>query len=118
VGRYLAIDYGDVRIGLALTDPLKIISSAYRTLKNEGCGAVLEALKEIIVKEEVERIILGHPMGLNGNRTKKTVQIEEFYEKLKEIGVPVILCDESFSTVRAHQIIHDMGKRPGTTKKR
>jgi putative holliday junction resolvase len=116
LGRYLSIDFGDVRIGLALTDPLKIISSAYKTIKNGGIDNLLEQLKEVIAKEDVERIILGHPLGLSGNNTKKTDQVELFAEKLKELGKPVILYDESFSTVRAHQIIHSMGKKTGNNK--
>ncbi|MBN2858521.1 MAG: Holliday junction resolvase RuvX [Candidatus Delongbacteria bacterium] len=116
MGRYLAIDFGDVRIGIALTDPLKIISSAYKTLKNTGLENVLAELKGIIEKEEIELIILGHPLGLDGNKTRKTLQVEQFSEKLKELGIPVILYDESFSTVRAHRIIHDMGKKTGNNK--
>ncbi len=112
----MSIDYGDVRIGLAVTDPLKIISSAYRTIKNDGISSVLAVLKEVILKEEVERIILGHPVGLDGNKTKKTVQVEEFAEKLKELGVEVILLDESFTTKRAHDILHSMGKKTGDNK--
>ena len=116
MGRYLAVDFGDVRIGLALTDPLKIISSSYRTLKNTGFENVLSELKEIIGKEDIELIVLGHPVGLNGNKTKKTIQVEQFLEKLKELGVPVELYDESFSTVQAHKIIHSMGKKTGNNK--
>lgn len=112
----MSIDYGDVRIGLAVTDPLKIISSAYRTIKNDGIVSVLAVLKEVVIKEEVERIILGHPVGLDGNKTKKTVQVEEFAEKLKELDIEVILLDESFTTKRAHDILHSMGKKTGDNK--
>ena len=116
MGRYLAVDFGDVRIGLALSDPLKIISSSYKTLKNTGLENILSELKDIIINEEVELIVLGHPLGLDGNKTEKTLQVEQFYEKLKETGIPVKLYDESFSTVRAHRIIHDMGKKTGKNK--
>jgi putative holliday junction resolvase len=116
VSRILAIDYGDVRIGLALTDPLKIISSGYKTIKNEGDEKIIDALKAIILSEEVEKIILGHPVGLDGNKTKKTVQVEQFGEKLKLLGKEIILFDESFSSKRAHQIIHEMGKKTGNNK--
>lgn len=116
VTRYLSIDYGDVRIGLAMTDPLKIISSAYKTIKNSGLEDVLSQLKDIIEKQDIERIILGYPIGLNGNKTKKTVQVEEFGEKLNTFGIPVILHDESFTTKRAHDILHSMGKKTGDNK--
>ncbi|HXK50572.1 MAG TPA: Holliday junction resolvase RuvX [Clostridiales bacterium] len=116
MGRYLAIDYGDVRIGLAISDPFKIISSAYKTLKNTGTDNILFELKDIILKEDVEKIVLGHPVGLDGNKTKKTLQVEEFAEKLKGLGIEVMLFDESFSSVRAHRIIHEMGKKTGNNK--
>ena len=112
----MSVDYGDVRIGLAITDPLKIISSAYRTIKNDGIVSVLAVLKEVIIKEDVERIVLGHPVGLDGNKTKKTIQVEEFAEKLKDLGIEVILLDESFTTKRAHDILHSMGKKTGDNK--
>lgn len=114
--RYMSVDYGDVRIGIAVTDPLKIISSAYKTIRNEGIVTVLALLKEITVKEDIERIILGHPVGLDGNKTKKTIQVEEFAEKLKELGIEVVLLDESFTTKRAHDILHSMGKKTGNNK--
>jgi len=116
VSRYLSIDHGEVRIGLALTDPMKIISSAYRTLQNTGIENILLQLKEIIEKEDVEKIILGYPLGLNGNKTKKTVMVEEFAEKIKSLGIPIVFYDESFSTYRAHEIIHSMGKKTGNNK--
>jgi putative holliday junction resolvase len=112
----MSVDYGDVRIGVAVTDPLKIISSAYKTINNNGLESVLSTLKEIVLKENIERIILGHPVGLDGNKTKKTIQVEEFAEKLKELGIEVVLLDESFTTKRAHDILHSMGKKTGNNK--
>ncbi|MBU4486487.1 MAG: Holliday junction resolvase RuvX, partial [Candidatus Delongbacteria bacterium] len=75
-------------------------------------------INEIIEKEEIERIVLGYPLGLDGNKTKKTMQVEEFAEKLNGLGKPVILFDESFSTVRAHRIIHSVGKKTGNNKEK
>ena len=116
MSRILAVDYGDVRVGLALTDPLKIISSGYKTIKNDGDDKVIDVLKAIVLSEDVEKIILGHPVGLDGNKTKKTVQVELFGEKLKVLGKEIVLYDESFSSKRAHQIIHEMGKKTGNNK--
>lgn len=116
MGRILSIDHGEVRIGLALSDPLKIISSPYKTIKNSGDESVLAELKSIIGEKDIELIILGHPVGLDGNKTKKTVHVEEFAEKLKGLGVEIVLYDESFTTVKAHKIIHSMGKKTGNNK--
>ncbi len=117
MGRILAIDYGHVRIGLALTDSLKIIASAHKTLKVKSIkGAILDILKEID-EQEVEKIILGFPMGLNGEKTQKTKEVEEFCKKLKkQTNLEIILFDESFSSVEAHKIMHKMGKKTGHNK--
>ena len=116
MSRILSIDHGEVRIGLAMTDPMKIISSPFKTIKNMGDENVLSELKDIILENDIELIILGHPMGLNGQKTKKTEHVEKFAEKLEKLGKPIVLFDESFSTVRAHQIIHEMGKKTGNSK--
>lgn len=116
MSRILSIDHGEVRIGLALSDPMRIISSPFKTIQNKGDEIVLAELKQIISENEVELIILGHPMGLNGQKTKKTEHVEKFAEKLKEFEIEIVLFDESFSTVRAHQIVHEMGKKTGNSK--
>ena len=116
MSRILSIDHGEVRIGLALSDPMRIIASPFRTIKNTGDDNVLAELKEIISENEVSLIVLGHPLGLNGQKTKKTEHVEKFLKRLNELGVPVELYDESFSSVRAHQIIHEMGKKTGNNK--
>jgi len=118
MGRILGIDYGHVRIGLALTDPMKIIASAYKTITVKSEEDTLAQLKEIIEKEEVEMILLGHPMGLNGNKTRKTLEVEEFSEKLKTLGLKIVFWDESFSSVEAHKVIHQMGKKTGNNKEK
>ena len=118
MSRILSIDHGEVRIGLAMTDPMKIISSPFKTIKNTGDENVLSELKDIIIENDIELIVLGHPMGLNGQKTKKTEHVEKFAEKLEELGKPIVLFDESFSTVRAHQIIHDMGQKTGKNKEK
>ena len=118
MSRILSIDHGEVRIGLAMTDPMKIISSPFKTIKNMGDENVLSGLKEIIIENDIEMIVLGYPIGLNGQKTKKTEHVEKFAKKLEDLGKPIVLFDESFSTVRAHQIIHDMGQKTGKNKEK
>lgn len=118
MGRILGIDYGHVRMGLALTDPMKIIASAYKTLDVTSDVNTLKELEEIIKEEDVEKILLGIPMGLSGKKTKKTIEVEEFAEKLKTLGKEIVYWDESFSSVQAHQVLHKMGKKTGNNKKK
>jgi len=117
MGRILGIDYGHVRIGLALTDSLKIIASAYKTLKVKSIKESISDIIEEIKENDVEKIILGLPMGLNGEKTEKTKEVERFYEKLKsKTDLEIIFFDESFSSARAHKIMHQMGKKTGHNK--
>ena len=63
MGRILGIDYGDRRIGLALSDPLKMIASPFKTIPNTGNQ---ESLKSIIEDQDIESIVVGLPLGMKG----------------------------------------------------
>ena len=69
MGRLLGIDYGDSRIGLALSDPYKIIASPFKTIENKGNKYVLRLLTEIKIEKQIESMILGLPIGLNNKDT-------------------------------------------------
>ena len=71
LSRLLAIDYGEKRIGVALSDPLQIISRPYRVLDNSG-DAVFDEIKSIIRAENVGKVIVGLPLNLAGEDTLKT----------------------------------------------
>ena len=64
MGRLLAIDYGARRVGLALSDPLKMIASPYRTIINEGNSNLIMEIERIIAAEDVEQTIIGLPLGM------------------------------------------------------
>lgn len=118
LGRLLGIDYGTVRIGLALTDPMKIIASAFKTISGVDETQVFNDLRIIIKEQEIEKIILGIPMGLKDNRTIKTIEVEAFAEKLKILGLPIEFWDESYSSVEAHKVLKSMGKKTGHNKEK
>lgn len=116
MGRYLGIDYGTVRIGLALTDPMKIIASSFKTIPAIDEQQIFRDLKTVIAEQDVEKIILGLPIGLNDNRTIKTIEVEAFAEKLKILGLPIEFWDESYTSVDAQKILKSMGKKTGHNK--
>ena len=64
MGRLLAIDYGARRVGLALSDPLKMIASPYGTIINEGNSNLIMEIERIIAAEDVEQTIIGLPLGM------------------------------------------------------
>ncbi|HPR16853.1 MAG TPA: Holliday junction resolvase RuvX [Candidatus Cloacimonadota bacterium] len=108
LSRLLAIDYGEKRIGVALSDPLQIISRPYRVLDNSG-DAVFDEIKSIIRAENVGKVIVGLPLNLAGEDTLKTSEVRRFAEKLQaQIAEPLILWDERYSTDEAHKALKSM----------
>lgn len=106
--RLLCIDYGEKRIGIALSDPLQILSRPYTVLENND--QVLQKIQDIIQTEKAGKVILGLPLNLAGNDTVKTKEVRNFAEKLRSaISVPVVFWDERYSTDEAHKSLKKMG---------
>lgn len=100
--RILAIDYGGKRTGIAVTDPLKIIATALTTVPSKE---VLIFLKGYCEREEVEKFIVGYPVGLRSEETDGTKLVEIFSVKLKETfpNIPIHFIDERFTSKMAMQ---------------
>jgi putative Holliday junction resolvase len=100
--RILAIDYGTKRVGLAVTDPLKIIASALDTVHSKD---IINFLKEYVLKEEVEAFVVGMPVNLDGEDTNNTSHVKGFVKTLKKTfpDIPVHLHDERFTSKIALQ---------------
>ncbi|MDP8203037.1 MAG: Holliday junction resolvase RuvX [Candidatus Tenebribacter mawsonii] len=106
--RLMGIDFGDVRIGIALSDPLQIIAQPYKVIPNNE--DTFSEISRIIKNEEVEKIILGLPQNLSGEDTKKTLEVREFFEILKsKIQIPIIFWDERYTSVEANEELKQMG---------
>ncbi|RLC51620.1 MAG: Holliday junction resolvase RuvX [Candidatus Cloacimonadota bacterium] len=107
--RIMGIDYGSVRIGIALSDPLQIISRPYKVIANSGEETFSE-IKKIIEKEKVGKIVLGLPLNLEGKDSVKTEEVRKFGKLLqRELSIPIIFWDERFSSVEANEILKKMG---------
>ena len=117
MSRYLAIDHGSKRIGLALSDPMKIIAKPYRTITYKNLKTLFNLLIEIIKEEDVECIILGIPIGMKGQETSQTKDVLEFNEKLKlKIQIPIILQDERLSSLSAEKSLIQQKVKTGHNK--
>lgn len=111
-GRILGIDYGTKRVGVSLSDPLRIIASSYTTLENNT--SLWSNLKEIVRKEEIAFIVVGMPLTLKGVAGQKAEEVKSFIEELgRRLGIEVVTWDERFTTSIAQQSLRNMG----TTKK-
>ena len=108
--RLLGIDYGEKRIGLAITDPLKIFVKPFDTIDNDSIANVIEKLKLIIKTQQIEKIILGLPVSVSGEESTKTIEVKDFYnELLKNLDVPINFWDERYSTVEANEFLIKKG---------
>ena len=103
MGRILGLDYGDRRIGLALSDPSKMIASPFKFIINIGDGEVLDYLKILIAEEDIEAIVVGLPIGMKGQETKQTTKVREFAELLSSLTIPISFEDERLSSISAEK---------------
>ena len=101
MGRILGIDYGDSRVGLALSDPIKMIASPFETINNKSHSYLIDYFILIIKKKDIESFVLGLPISLKGQDTLQTIKVREFGKNLEKLGKPVIFQDERLSTISA-----------------
>ena len=116
MGRLLAIDYGDRRVGLALSDPLKMIASPYRTIINKNNTILIEEIESIIAAKDIELIIIGLPLGMTGQKTEQTKKVEEFVDKLTDRGIIFKYEDERWSSVAAKRSMKQQNIKSGYNK--
>lgn len=115
--RILGIDFGDVRTGLALSDLTGILASGAGTIKG-GFETTALACAEVAKKNDVSKIVLGHPINMDGSCGFRSEKIKDFAKRLTELtGLEVVLCDERLSTANAHQILNLTNTR-GDKRKR
>ena len=117
MGRLLAIDHGQKRIGLALSDPDKIISKPLKTISYLNYEDLLKELILIINEHQVEQLIIGLPIGMHGNKTSQSEKVEEFKSFVeKKIDIPIIYVDERLSSVSAKKSLISQGIKTGYNK--
>jgi len=113
----LSVDFGERRVGIAISDPLGVIAQPLPTIEVKSNAQLLRDLGEIIQKKAVVRIVVGMPLNLKGERGKTAQAVEKFVRQLrKKAAVPVEIWDERFTSVVAEQTIRAMGKSPSRHK--
>ncbi len=102
--RILGIDYGQKRIGLAMSDPLKITSQPMPFLANDK--NMWANLKKFIQDNEISEIVIGLPITMKGTNSEMTVEVEKFSKELESIvSIPIILQDERLSTMESEKFL-------------
>jgi len=108
MGRVLSIDYGKKRVGIAVTDPLKIIATRLTTV---SADEIWEFLSGYFAKEDVELVLIGYPRQLNNEPSEAIRYINPFVKKFRLVykDLPVQLVDERFTSKMAFQTMIDAG---------
>ncbi len=104
--RVMGVDYGEARIGIALSDPLLITAQTFEVIDRRKVSRPLERIAQIAVEQDVELIVVGLPINMNGTMGERVSRTKEFARELEELtGIQVKWMDERLSTVRAEQIL-------------
>ena len=110
MSRILAIDYGQKRTGIAVTDTLQIIANGLATIETRELE---KFLIDYMAKEDVSAIVIGKPTQMNGENSENMKRIEPFFNRLKKLfpDKEVLYYDERFTSVLAHQAMLQSGIR-------
>ena len=104
--RVLAIDHGTVRMGIAMSDELKIIAQPMEFIPAEPFSGFLKRLRELLGEYEVELILLGMPRNMDGSYGEASLKVREFEAVLKNtITLPVKIWDERLTSVQANRAL-------------
>ena len=108
--RWMALDVGSRNIGVAVSDPLKLTARPLQTLQRRDLETDVEALRDLMQRHAVERLIVGLPLHLSGNRSPTLYKIEPLVKRVQETtSIPVEWKDERLSTKEAEQLMKELG---------
>lgn len=108
--RILGIDYGDVRIGLAVSDLTGMIAQSVGVISGRDEEKRLTELDKYMKQFEPETVVLGYPLNMNGTKGERAEKSEAFADVLREkYGVKVVLWDERLSSMAAHRTLEEAG---------
>jgi putative holliday junction resolvase len=109
-GRILALDLGKRRIGLAVSDPLRVTAQGLQTLERTRIRRDLAYLAALAQELGVIEFLLGYPLHMSGDEGRQSAYVKEFGERLQaSTGIPVKLWDERLTTVEAQRVLRSSG---------
>ena len=117
MGRLLSLDVGERRIGIALSDQLQIIASPHSIIDRKINSNYIVLIKQLILENEVEAIVVGLPITLRNNFSKQTEKVQTFIKDLEEeLTIPIYTIDERLSSISAQEVLKLKGVKTGHNK--
>ena len=108
--KFLGLDYGEARIGLAVSDALGIVATPLETVSEKDRNRQLEAVAAIARENKVEKLVVGHPKRMDGSLGHRAEYTEAFAKDLSDLtGLPFELWDERLSSTEAHRVLEAGG---------
>jgi len=105
--RILALDFGTVRIGVAISDPTQILASPLTTIENNAKSA--KEIRKLIQENQVSVLVIGYPLNLKGKEEIAAGKVDDFIGKLALNDIEIVKWDERFSSSTAMNLLHEAG---------
>ena len=118
MGRILGVDYGKIRIGLALSDNTKRIAFPFKTIKNKNIDFLLDFFRKLNSEKNIESIVIGLPLGMNGKDTLQTKNVRIFSKSLGNLGLPIFFQDERLTSISAKKTLIKQNIKTGHNKEK
>lgn len=117
--KFIGLDVGDVRIGVAKCDPLGILATALEVIDRNTTDPI-KRIKEIVEDEGTKKIVVGLPKSLDGSKKRQVEKVEEFILELKENiqGLEIIFVDERYTTTEAEHYLKNYSKKNGKERRK
>lgn len=117
--KFIGLDVGDVRIGVAKSDPLGILATALEVMDRNIVNPI-ERLKEILKEEKTKKIVVGLPKSLDGTEKRQVEKVEKFVEEIKkEIpDIEIFMVDERYTTTEAERYLKNYSKKNGKERRK
>ncbi len=117
--RIMALDYGERKIGVALSDSLQMIAYPYKTIDRKKTPNYIGEIKNILEDKEVEAIVVGYPISMSGQETKQTKITMDFINELKtKLNIEIFKYDERLSSKEAVRYLKNQNIKTGHNKEK
>jgi putative pre-16S rRNA nuclease len=118
-GRIMALDVGGRRIGVALSDPTRVLASPLTTLRAEPRPRAISQIAELVAQHQVVEVVVGLPLTLSGEIGPQAKLVQAFVEELRAaLAVPLHLFDERLTSVAAERLMQELGIKPDRRRER